>query len=60
MLAKFCAEKFHDARIKRNMTQEELAEKAGISSRYLRALESGQKKSYRLGIRILGGLLDKE
>ena len=45
MLAKFCAEKFHDARIKRNMTQEELAEKAGISSRYLRALESGQKNN---------------
>ena len=28
-----------------NMTQEELAEKAGISSRYLRALESGQKNN---------------
>ena len=27
------------------MTQEELAEKAGISSRYLRALESGQKNN---------------
>jgi len=43
MLAKFSAEKLRNARTEKNITQEKLAEQAGLSVRYLRALEDGDK-----------------
>ena len=43
MLAEFSGEKLRDARKRKDITQEELAEKSNTTDRYVRALESGQK-----------------
>ena len=43
MKAEFSADKFHEARTRKNVTQERLAEQTDISTRYIRALESGSK-----------------
>lgn len=45
MHAKFSADKFRRARTGKNLTQECLAEKAGCSVRYVRALENGRKSN---------------
>lgn len=45
MEAKFSADKLREARTGNHMTQESLAEQAGISARYLRALESGHRSN---------------
>ena len=43
MLAKFNADKLRTARVKRNMTQEMLAERCNTTDRYIRDLEVGRK-----------------
>lgn len=45
MEAKFSADKLREARTGNHLTQERLAEQAGISVRYLRALESSHKSN---------------
>lgn len=44
MQAYFRYQKLKETRMKKNLTQEELAERCGSSDRYIRDLEKGRKK----------------
>jgi len=45
MLAEFSGKKLRDARKKKNISQEVLAEQADLGDRYIRELESGRKSN---------------
>ena len=45
MPAEFSGEKLRDARRRKNITQEVLAEKADLGDRYIRDLESGRMRN---------------
>lgn len=54
-------ERLRDERLNRNMTQEELAERAGVSTATLRSVESGGNPTLRVVLLLLRalGLLDR-